>query len=211
MSFSKTVISLYEDDSYFKTELIKRGISIFAFEDPSNTINGDNDIISCHIFDATHYDVTHQNIELVDFILIYNCMKSNLPPILSTCPNQNIVAVKDKNTCLEYLYFFTTYVAYLSLMAMEPVTDFQCICQKDSPEFRILSCIDITEAHNLAQDVECIFNQVEPNLEYSFFEYMDENYDKLSKFESLLGYGLTLAENCTRSKKMFFFEKYYFD
>ena len=86
--------------------------------------------------------------------------------------------------------------------------DFACKTQENSTEYRILNCIDAAEVNSLSKNVECFYIQVEPNTEYSFFEYLDETSKILSGLDNLLGYGLTLAEDCTRTRTLFLYEKY---
>ena len=212
MLLPESYILINEYAANFKDILLKRGISSTVFVAPSpNMVPENTEEYHCHIFDAAYNDISLQNIATRDLIIIYNCTEANLPTILSKYPKHTIFAIKNEKTCLEYLYFLVTHIAYSPLIALDLYYDFACKTQENSTEYRILNCIDAAEVNSLSKNVECFYIQVEPNTKYSFFEYLDENSRIFSEFDNLLRYGLTLAKYCTRTKTIFYFEKYHFD
>ena len=209
MFILENYVLINEYGTNFKDILLKRGISSSVFVAPPPDMVTENTVeYHCHIFDATDNDISLQNIATKDLIIIYNCTEANLPTILSKYPKHTIFAIKNEKTCLEYLYFLVTHIAYSPLIALDLYYDFACKTQENSTEYRILNCIDAAEVNSLSKNVECFYIQVEPNTEYSFFEYLDETSKILSGLDNLLGYGLTLAEDCTRTRTLFLYEKY---
>lgn len=212
MLLPESYILINEYAANFKDILLKRGISSTVFVAPSpNMVTENTEEYHCHIFDAAYNDISLQNIATKDLIIIYNCTEANLPTISSKWPKHTIFAIKNEKTCLEYLYFLVTHIAYFPVIDLDLYMDFACKTQENSTEYRILNCIDAAEVNSLSKNVECFYIQVEPNTEYSLFEYLDENSRIFSEFDNLLRYGLTLAKDCTRTKTIFYFEKYHFD
>ena len=202
-------VLINENGANFKDILLKRGISSAVFVAPSpNMVTENTEVYHCHIFDATYNDISLQNISTKDLIIIYNCTEANLPTILSKYPKHTIFAIKNEKTCLEYLYFLVTHIAYFPKIGLDLYFDFACKTEEISTEYRILNCIDAAEVNSLSKNVECFYIHVEPNTEYSFFEYFDETSKILSGLDNLLGYGLTLADDCTRTRTLFLYEKF---